>query len=76
MRTRAEAVRFNRELPCLADLADVEDEGRTTLATFQLYDGPGGHCEGTVRVRFTIEQRRFTVFRQLPDTPAEGGFEA
>jgi hypothetical protein len=76
LKTRADAIEFNRSLPCRAEVTDVEDERRTTLATFQLYDGPGGHCEGSVRVRFTIRHGKFTAFRQLPDTPAEGGFRA
>ena len=71
LKTRADAIEFNRSLPCRAEVRDVEDEGRTTLATFQLYDGPGGPCTGSVRVRFTILHRRFEVFRQLPDSPAD-----
>ena len=71
MKTRADAIEFNRSLPCRAEVTDVEDEGRTSLATFQLYDGPGGPCTGSVRVRFTILHRRFEVFRQLPDSPAD-----
>ncbi len=71
LKTRADAVEFNRSLPCRAEVRDVEDEGRTSLATFQLYDGPGGPCTGSVRVRFTILHRRFEVFRQLPDSPAD-----
>jgi hypothetical protein len=71
LKTRRDAIRFNRSLPCRAEVVDVDDEGRTSLATFQLYDGPGGPCTGSVRVRFTIERRHFEVFRQLPDSPAD-----
>lgn len=67
--TRADAITFNRLLPCRAHLNDVRRERRTTLATFLLSDGPGGTCTGSVRVRFTIRDGRFTVFRQLLDDP-------
>ena len=71
LESRAEAIEFNRTLPCRAELTEAEDEGATTLATFQLYDGPGGPCTGSVRVRFSILHRKFEVFRQLPDSPAD-----
>jgi hypothetical protein len=67
LRTRADAIRFNRGLPCRAHLSAVRRERRTTLATFLLADGPGGTCSGSVRVRFTIRHGRFTAFRQLLD---------
>jgi len=62
---------FNRGLPCRADLTELEDEGRTLLGTFRLRDGPGGHCEGEVRVRFTIRRGRFLEWRQLGEPPGE-----
>lgn len=68
--TRADAVTFNRELPCRAHLTGVRRERRTALATFLLSDGPGGSCNGSVRVRFTIRHGRFTVFHQLLDDQA------
>jgi hypothetical protein len=68
--TRGDAITFNRELPCRAHLTGVRRERHTALATFLLSDGPGGSCNGSVRVRFTIRHGRFTVFRQLLDDPA------
>src|SRR5215211_7671401 len=62
---------FNRGLPCRADLSDLEDEGRTVVGTFRLRDGPGGQCEGEVRVRFTIRHGRFFEWRQLGEPPGE-----
>jgi hypothetical protein len=73
LRGRADAIRFNSELPCRADLTDVEDEGSTTLGAFRLRAGrrPGtGRCEGgTARVRFRIRGGKFVEWRQLTDPP-------
>jgi hypothetical protein len=74
--TRADAITFNRELPCRAHLTGVRREPHTALATFLLSDGPGGSCNGSVRVRFTIRHGRFTVFHQLLDDPAASSVSA
>ena len=66
LRNREEAEAFNRSLPCNAELTDVDDKGRTTLAAFRLRAGPGGPCHGTVKVRFTIEGGKVREWRQLP----------
>jgi hypothetical protein len=68
--TRADAITFNRGLPCRAHLTGVRRERHTALATFLLSNGPGGSCNGSVRVRFTIRDGRFTVFHQLLDDSA------
>jgi hypothetical protein len=58
---------FNASLPCRATLTKVKDEpGPKSLASFALRAGPGGPCDGTVMVRVTIEDGRFTEWRQLP----------
>jgi hypothetical protein len=67
LRTRQEAEEFNRGLPCRADLGQVKDEGKTSIAVFHLRAGPGGPCHGSTRVRFTIEGGKFKEWRQLPD---------
>ncbi|HKF81160.1 MAG TPA: nuclear transport factor 2 family protein [Thermoleophilaceae bacterium] len=67
LRTREAAEEFNRSLPCTANLTDVKDEGKTTLAAFRLRAGPGGPCHGRARVRFTIRHGKFTEWRQLPE---------
>jgi hypothetical protein len=65
---------FNASLPCRATLTKVEDEpGPKALASFALRAGPGGPCDGTVRVRVTIEDGRFTEWRQLPEAPEPTG---
>jgi hypothetical protein len=67
LRDRRAARLFNSTLPCHAKLIALRDEGSSkVLATFRLRPGPGGDCDGTVRVRYTIVDGRFTEWRQLP----------
>ena len=70
LNSRAAARFFNATLPCHADLVRLRDEGEMVLATFRLEAGPGGPCKGRVQVRYTIEDGRFTEWRQL--TPGDG----
>jgi hypothetical protein len=65
LETHAAARLFNAGLPCHADLIALRNEKRTVLATFRLLPGPGGPCEGRVKVRYTIEDGRFTEWRQF-----------
>jgi hypothetical protein len=67
LHTQDEAEEFNRELPCRADLGEVKDEGKTSVAVFHLRAGPGGPCHGSTRVRFTIKKGHFKEWRQLPN---------
>lgn len=76
LRTRSDAIVFNRSLPCSAELTDVEDEGDTSLAAFRLLPGPGGFCEGSARVRFTIRDGLIREWRQLPEPAGPRGDEA
>ena len=76
LRTRSDAIAFNRSLPCSAELTDVEDEGDTSLAAFRLLPGPGGPCDGSARVRFTIRDGLIREWRQLPEPAAPRGDEA
>lgn len=70
LRGPSDARIFNASLPCRADLAGVDDEpGPKSLASFRLREGPGGPCSGTVKVRFTIREGKFTEWRQLPEEP-------
>ena len=75
LRTRSDAIALNRSLPCSAELTDVEDEGATSLAAFRLLPGPGGPCEGSARVRFTIRGGLIREWRQLPEPAAPRGDE-
>ena len=70
---RAAARLFNSGLPCRGELVEVDDEGEHVLATFRLRDGPGGSCDGFVRVRFAFRDGRFSEFRQLEqEAPGPG----
>jgi hypothetical protein len=70
---RTAARLFNSGLPCRGELVEVEDEGERVLATFRLRDGPGGSCDGFVRVRFAFRDGRFSEFRQLEqEAPGPG----
>src|SRR3954451_17334847 len=71
LKSKSEAFQFNASLPCRADLVKMEGGGhaRRVLATFRLRRGPGGKCSGFTRVRYTIENGKFTAWRQLPDAP-------
>jgi hypothetical protein len=62
----AAAKLWNAGLPCRADLIAVEREGKRVLASFRLRAGPGGACEGIVKVRFAFRGERFSEFIQLP----------
>jgi hypothetical protein len=57
---------FNEGLPCHADLIALRHEGARVLATFSLRAGPGGPCDGEVKVRYTIKHGKFTEWRQVP----------
>jgi hypothetical protein len=57
---------WNERLPCHADLIALRHEGVKVLATFSLRAGPGGPCDGEVKVRYTIKHGKFTEWRQLP----------
>ena len=68
LHSESEAAAFNASLPCSADLVRLRNEGhRRVLATFSLKEGPGGRCSGTVKVRYTIVEGKFTEWRQLPN---------
>jgi hypothetical protein len=73
LRNRAAARLFNSGLPCRADLVEVEDDGARVLATFRLRDGPGGSCDGFVKVRFGFHDGRFSEFLQLEQEPPAPG---
>jgi hypothetical protein len=69
LKDQSEAMAFNASLPCRAELVGMRGGGHAhhVLATFKLRRGPGGKCSGFTRVRYTIENGKFTEWRQLPD---------
>ena len=72
--SREDVVRFNDALPCGAELVSAEEEGRFTIATFELTERPGeGECgEGvgnTARTAFVIEDGLITEWIRAPGEP-------
>jgi hypothetical protein len=76
LRDRKAAVAFNESLPCHADVTDVQREGHSIVAAFQLRPGKGPRtsCDSSARVRFRFAHGKFTEWRQLmdPGTPSDG----
>jgi hypothetical protein len=76
LRDRRAAVAFNESLPCRADVTDVQREGHSIVAAFQLRPGKGprASCDSSARVRFRFARGKFTEWRQLtePATPSGG----
>jgi len=66
LKTPKAARLFNATLPCQAEVVGVEHEGERLLVSFRLRTGPGGPCQGIVKVRFSFEGMRFSEFLQLP----------
>ncbi len=71
---RADAIAFNRSLPCDASVTDVDDEGETLLVAFRLRGPQAGGCEGgSARVRFRFRGGKFIEWRQLPEPETPPG---
>jgi limonene-1,2-epoxide hydrolase len=56
LRTHAEAVEWNRELPCSGRIVSIESTGHTATATFELGDRSNSRCDGP-------GQRATAIFR-------------
>jgi len=74
LRTRKDVIAFNRALPCGAELIRAEDDGRFTLATFELTERPGpGACGpgtgSTAKTAFVIEDGLITDWIRAADDP-------
>jgi hypothetical protein len=70
LRTRKEAIAFNRSLTCRATVGSIHHEkNRVLLVRFNLGPGPGGGCSdgGTARVRFFIRGGLIETWHQLPE---------
>ena len=75
--TRADAIAFNRSLPCGATVVSAKTAGDFTTATFELSDRPGGDCGagvgGTASTSFQIENGKIVEWRRIDDAaPADG----
>ncbi len=56
LRTHADAVRWNSELPCAGRIVSIETTGQTATATFELGDRRSSRCDGP-------GQRATAIFR-------------
>lgn len=75
LRDHDAAEKFNRELPCHADVTDVERDGGSVVAAFKLRpgSGPSASCGGDARVRFRFRGGKFSEWRQLAEPSNQGG---
>ncbi len=78
LRTREQAIAFNRSLPCRAELTDLEpvpEAPRAVLSAFRLSEGPDQRCGqgvgGGARVLFVIDDGEIVEWRQLPEAPED-----
>lgn len=76
LKTRADAIEFNRSLPCGAVLIGTRPRGRFIAASFRLTERPGpGTCGsgvgGVARTAFLIRDGKIVQWRRLPDTGRE-----
>ncbi len=75
LRSRADAVLFNRSLPCGGKLVRARPDGRYIAATFRLTERPGGDCGSGVgelaRTAFLIRDGKIVEWHRLP-TPRGG----
>jgi len=71
LRNRAQAVAFNRSLPCGARLVRARPVGGVIAATFRLTERPGGACGAGVgllaRTAFVIRDGKIFQWRRLPN---------
>jgi limonene-1,2-epoxide hydrolase len=71
--SRADAIAFNRSLPCGAEVVSAQTAGDFTTATFELLDRPGGDCGdgagGTASTSFQIESGKIVEWRRIDGQP-------
>ena len=76
LHTHADAVAFNRSLPCGAKLVRARPSGGAITATFKLTERPGGDCgSGTgllARTAFVIRDGKIVEWRRLPNPQPQG----
>lgn len=75
--SRADAIAFNRSLPCGAEVVSARTTGELTTATFLLSDRPGGDCGSgagaTASTSFEIRDGKIVEWRRVDDAPSPGG---
>ena len=70
MRTRADALAWNRSLPCSGRIVEIEISGEDATATFLLGDRPTSACDapgGRVAAVFRVRDGKIVLFRQPPN---------
>ena len=73
--THADAVRWNRGLPCSGKIVDLERSGNDVTATFVLGDRPASACDGPgdrAAAVFRIRGGHIVLWHQVP-APEPGG---
>jgi hypothetical protein len=73
VRTRADALAWNRSLPCSGRIVEIEISGEDATATFLLGDRPTSACDapgGRVAAVFRVRAGKIVLFRQLPGETA------
>jgi hypothetical protein len=70
LETREDVIAFNESLPCGAELVKAEDDGKFTVATFELTERPGeGECGPGVgqeaKTAFVIEDGHIAEWRRV-----------
>lgn len=78
IRSQADAVEFNRTLPCGAEVISAQTAGDFTTATFRLSERPGGGCGpgagGSASTSFVIEDGEIVEWRRVGEgSPQDGG---
>jgi hypothetical protein len=76
LRSRSDAIHFNRSLPCGARLVRARPDGPLIAATFRLTERPGGDCGSGVgelaRTAFLIRDGKIVEWHRLPNPPGGG----
>lgn len=73
VRTRADALAWNRSLPCSGRIVEIETSGEDATATFLLGNRRTSRCDapgGRVAAVFRVQEGKIVLFRQLPDETA------
>ncbi|MGH3114074.1 MAG: nuclear transport factor 2 family protein [Gaiellaceae bacterium] len=73
VRTRADALAWNRSLPCSGRIVEIETSGEDATATFLLGNRGTSRCDapgGRVAAVFRVQEGKIVLFRQLPDETA------
>ena len=74
--THADAVRWNRGLPCSGRIVAIERSGNDVTATFVLGDRKSSPCDGPgdrAAAVFRIRAGRIVLWHQVPPPAAPGG---